>query len=64
VVDRNGRLDEILNRVDVPRVANAGRPSAFESLAPAGVDQKVGQVMDLNMPRVPVDAELAEMPSS
>jgi CBS-domain-containing membrane protein len=61
VVDAQDRLVGILSRVDVLRTVAAAQVSPHEALPSPGVAQTVGEVMDPDVPTVPLDAELADI---
>jgi CBS-domain-containing membrane protein/PII-like signaling protein len=62
VVDKHGRLVGILSRQDVLRTVAAAHPAAAASAGPPpGAAQTVGEVMDPEVPVMPLDADLAEI---
>lgn len=61
VVDAKDRLVGILSRVDVLRMVAAAHVSPHEAPPSPDVAQSVGEVMDLKVPTVPLDAELADI---
>jgi CBS domain-containing protein len=63
VLDSKERLVGILSRVDVLRTVTVteARPAHHELPVPPGAAQTVGEVMDTDVPMVPLDAELADI---
>ncbi len=61
VVDAKDRLVGILSRVDVLRTVAAAQVSPQEAPPSPSAAQGVGEVMDPNVPTVPLDAELADI---
>jgi CBS-domain-containing membrane protein len=60
-VDAQGRLAGMLSRVDVLRTVEPVQVRAPHEAPPPGVAQIVGDVMQPDVPSVPLDAELADI---
>jgi CBS domain-containing protein len=61
VADARGRLAGMLSRVDVLRTVEPAQVRAPHEAPPPGVAQTVGDVMEPDVPTVPLDAELADI---
>jgi CBS domain-containing protein len=62
VVDRGGRLTGLLSRFDVlSSLVSIQPPASIGAPMPQGSVQTVGEVMNPNVPTLPLDADLAEV---
>ncbi len=61
VVNTGYRLVGILSRVDILRTVGAANLSPHESKPVSGASQTVGEVMNTNVPTVPLEAELVDI---
>jgi CBS domain-containing protein/PII-like signaling protein len=61
VLDAAGRLTGILSRVDVLRTVQAAQVTDYHAAPPPAAGQTVGDVMQPEVPTVPLDAELSDI---